>query len=159
MKKSLKKSSLGRLGRVYSVIFTPERLPRAPREPQEAPRGAEEAPGVDFGSHVASCSLIFDVFRVCFGLRFRCVFKLILAMQLFSKLVPLRRARPKGGTRIHRKNHMIFMIFQGALSRRRRQQGEENNENGSPKNLPTNVKHHYLFFSRRKRQWPKSSQK
>ena len=50
------------------------------------------------------------------------------------------------------------MILEGALLRRRRQQGEEINQNDSPKNLPTNIKKSIflLFFYRCKRQYQKA---
>ena len=75
--------------------------------------------------------------------------RFLAAFSAFFIIVPPRfrsaRKRPTGAK--HRKNHMIFMVFQGALSHRRRQQGQENATKKHRKPLPKNAGKRSFFIA------------
>ena len=65
--------------------------------PGKPPGAILEPPGSILGAILAHVYSFFDVFRVCFGLRFSCVFKLYFS-PFFFIVPPLFRSARKGPT-------------------------------------------------------------
>ena len=97
---------------------------------QGAAGRSKDASGIDFGSHFGSFFTHFLMFfGVPFSMRFQALFFSVLHPP--SPSFPLRAQTADMRIMQHPPRHLL--LFQGALSRRRRQQGEENDTKNNPK--------------------------